>query len=90
MLIKYLARPKKKNANEYLVKDVHIIIGDGSEQFHQNVYIKDGVIKEISSDDIAVKTAQIISGTGKTLIQNRRRLVVSDDGYGDTRFHSIF
>lgn len=67
-LVKYLVRPKRKNTNEYIIKDVHIITGDGTEQFNMNVYIKDGIIKEISSDDISVKTAQIVNGTGKTLM----------------------
>ena len=68
VLVKYLVRPKKKNANEFVIKDVHIIVGNGSELFNQNVHIKDSVIKAISSEDIAVKTAQIINGTGKTLM----------------------
>lgn len=68
VLIKYLVRPKRKNSNEYVIEDVHIIAGDGTEQWHQNVYIKNGVIEDISPDDIAVKTAQIVNGTGKTLM----------------------
>ncbi len=68
VLVKYLARPKKKDANTYIIKDVHIIVGDGTELFHQNVYIKDGMIREISSEKIDAKSAQSINGTGKTLM----------------------
>ena len=36
ILIKYLQRPKRKKGDGYLIKDVHVIVGDGSELFHQN------------------------------------------------------
>ena len=69
VLVKYLIRPKrKKNSGEYIIKDVHIIIGDGSELFHQNVYLKDGVIQEISPNEIAAKKALVINGADKTLM----------------------
>ncbi|MBR1423486.1 MAG: amidohydrolase family protein [Ruminococcus sp.] len=68
ILIKYLLRPKRKKTNEYLIQDVHIIVGDGTELTNQNVYVKDGVIKEISSGIIETKSAQRIDGTGKTLM----------------------
>ncbi|MCH5192438.1 MAG: amidohydrolase family protein [Oscillospiraceae bacterium] len=67
-LVKYLVRPKRKNKNEYIIKDVHIIVGDGTELFRQNVYVKDGIIKEISQGELDTKTAQIIDGTDKTLM----------------------
>ena len=68
VLIKYLVRPKRKKYSGYVIRDVHIIVGDGTELFHQNVYIKDGLIKEISSEEISVKSAQTIDGAGKTLM----------------------
>ena len=66
--IKYLSRPKKKKAGEYIIRDVHVIVGDGTEQFHRNVYVKDGVIQEISASEIERKSAQILDGVGKTLM----------------------
>lgn len=68
VLIKYISRPKKTRDGEYVIRDVHIIIGDGKEQFHQNVYIKDGVIQEITESEIVKKSAQVIDGSGKTLM----------------------
>ena len=49
VLIKFLLRPKKKRTAGYLIRDVHVIVGDGSELFHQNVLIKDETIQIISS-----------------------------------------
>ena len=68
VLIKYLVRPKRKKYSGYIIKDVHIIVGDGTELFHQNVYVRDGVIKEISGQEISVKAAQLIDAAGKTLM----------------------
>lgn len=68
VVIKYYTKPKKKKPGEYIIQDVHIIIGDGKEQFHQNVYVKDGVIQEITASEIAKKSAQVIDGSGKTLM----------------------
>ena len=48
VLIKYILRPKKRREGQYIINDAHIIVGDGSELNHQYVYIKDGIIKEIS------------------------------------------
>ena len=44
VLIKFLRRPKRKKTDGTLIRDVHVIVGDGSELFHQNVLIKDGII----------------------------------------------
>ena len=68
VLIKYLVRPKRKKYSGYVIRDVHIIVGDGTELVHQNVYVKDGLIKEITSEDVGDKTAQVIDGAGKTLM----------------------
>ena len=51
ILIKYLHRPQKKKTDGYLIRDVHIIVGDGSELFHQNVLVKNGIIQKISGED---------------------------------------
>ena len=40
ILVKYLNH--KKNKKQYAIQNVHVIAGDGSELFHQNVYIKAG------------------------------------------------
>ena len=60
LLIKFLTRPKKNKKGEYLINDVHIIVGDGTEKEHQYVYIKDGKIMELSDQPIEKKNVQII------------------------------
>ena len=67
-LIKFLRRPKKKQTDGYLIRDVHVIVGDGSELFHQNVLIRDGCIRRISDEAIADTAAAVIDGTGLTLM----------------------
>lgn len=66
--IKYLNRKKNNKKNEYIIQNVHVIVGDGSELFHQIVYIKDGIIKEVTDKTLEIKQVQIIDGTGKTLM----------------------
>ena len=81
LLIKFLTRPKKNKKDEYIINDVHIVVGDGTEindvhivvgdgteQEHQNVYIKNGLITEISEQPIEKKNVQIIDSAGKTLM----------------------
>lgn len=68
VLVKYLARPKKNKQNEAVIKNVHIIVGDGSELENRNVYIKNGRIEKISSEPIEPKNVRVIDGTGKTLM----------------------
>ena len=68
LLIKFLTRPKKNKKGEYLINDVHIIVGDGTEKEHQYVYIKDGRITEISGRPIEKKQVQVIDGEDKTLM----------------------
>ena len=68
LLVKYLNRPKKNKENEYFIRNVHIITGDGSELFDQIVYIKDGIIKEVTDKTLEIEQVKIIDGTGKTLM----------------------
>ena len=68
VLIKYILRPKKRREGQYIINDAHIIVGDGSELNHQYVYIKDGIIKEISDKPINIKNVQVIDAA--TMIQN--------------------
>ncbi len=68
ILVKYLIRPKKGKKGEYIINDVHIIVGDGSEAYHQYVYIKGGIIKQISDKPIEKKNVHIIDGAYKTLM----------------------
>lgn len=68
VLIKYLCRPKKRKTDGYLIKNVHIIVGDGSEQFGKNVLVKSGRIEKISDGAIEDKTAAVIDGSGCTLM----------------------
>ena len=68
ILIKYLQRPKRKKADGYLIKDVHVIVGDGSELFRQNVLIRGGVIQRVSGEPIEDHAAAVIDGAGKSLM----------------------
>ena len=68
VLIKFLLRPKKKRTAGYLIRDVHVIVGDGSELFHQNVLIKDETIQKISSEPVADAAVNVIDGSGLTLM----------------------
>ncbi len=67
-LIKYLRRPKKKKTDGHLIRDVHVIVGDGSELFHQNVLIEDGLLRKISGGAIEDSAAAAIDGAGFTLM----------------------
>ncbi|MCR4995765.1 MAG: amidohydrolase family protein [Butyrivibrio sp.] len=67
-LVKYLFRPKKKKTAGYLIRDVHVIIGDGNELFHQNVLIKGGIIQKISSEPVEDASVTVIDGSGYTLM----------------------
>lgn len=67
VLIKYLGRPKNKK-DSFIIKNVHIITGDGTEKFNQNVYVSKGIIEKISDEPMEIKGVQIIDGEGKTLM----------------------
>ena len=68
VLIKFLLRPKKKKTEGYLIRDVHVIVGDGSELFHQNVLVKDGIIQKISSEPAADAAVSVMDGSGLTIM----------------------
>lgn len=68
ILANYLNRKKKNKKNEYIIQNVHVITGDGSELFHQTVYIKGGIIEEVTDKTREIKRVQIIDGTKKTLM----------------------
>lgn len=68
VVVKYLTRPKKKKQSGIVIKNVHIIVGDGSELKNQSVYIKNNRIEKITSETLDLKNVQIIDGTGKTLM----------------------
>lgn len=67
VLIKYLGRPKNKK-DSFIIKNVHIIIGDKTEKFNQNVYVSKGIIEKISDEPMEIKGVKIIDGEGKTLM----------------------
>lgn len=67
VLIKYLGRPKSKK-DSFIIKNVHIITGDKTEKFNQNVYVSKGVIEKISDEPMEIKGVQIIDGEGRTLM----------------------
>lgn len=68
IVVKYLTRPKRNRPGEWLIRNVHVIVGDGSELHNQDVYVKDGVIKMVASRPIEKKNVQVLDGTGKTLM----------------------
>ena len=68
VLIKFLRRPKQRITDGYLIKDVHVIVGDGSELSHQNVLIRNGIIQKISNDAIEDAAAIAVNGRGYTLM----------------------
>lgn len=51
----------------YVIENVHIITGDGKENFG-NVVIKDDKIVEISAERREISHSKVIDGTGKTLM----------------------
>ena len=63
-----LIGPKKKKTAGYLIRDVHVIVGDGSELFHQNVLVKDKIIQKISSEPVEDSAVSAIDGSGYTLM----------------------
>lgn len=68
VLIKYMSRLKKNKINSYIFQDVHVIVGDGTERFHQNVYVKDGIIQKITTERIENVKAIIIDAKDMTLM----------------------
>ena len=68
VLVKYLFRPRKRETAGYLIRDVHVIIGDGGEQFHQNVLIKDGIIQKVSGEPLEDAAVTVIDGSGYSLM----------------------
>jgi len=68
VLFKYLTRPKKPKEGSYIISNVHVIVGDGTEKQNQYVFIQDGMIREISGEPVRKKNVQIIDGEGKTLM----------------------
>ena len=68
VLIMFLRRPKRKKTDGYLIRDVHVIVGDGSELFHRNVLVRDGKIKKISGGTIEDSKASVIDGSGFSLM----------------------
>lgn len=65
---KYLTRPKKNRPGEWIIRNVHVIVGDGTELKNQNVHIKDGIIMRMTAEPIDRKNVQVIDGTDKTLM----------------------
>lgn len=68
IVFKLLARRRWTKTGEYILRDVHIIVGDGSELYHQNVLVKDGLIAQITAQPLVKKHAQVIECSGKTLM----------------------
>lgn len=66
--VKYLTRPRKNRPGEWIIRNVHVIVGDGAELKNQNVYIKDGIIARVTANPLSRKNVQVVDGTGKTLM----------------------
>ena len=68
VIVKFIRRPQKPKSGEYIIENVHVIVGDGTEKNGQYVYVKKGLIEEISDSPIDKKNVQRIDGKGKTLM----------------------
>ena len=57
VLVKHIGSLKKNKIDSYIFQDVHVIVGDGTERFHQNVYVKNGIITaQLTAQNEAVKS----------------------------------
>ena len=63
-----MSNSNNKNAVDFVIENVHIIIGDGKEEFNKNVLIHEQKIMKITDEKISVKNSEVIDGTGKTLM----------------------
>lgn len=66
--VRIAARRRRTKGDGYIIRDVHVIIGDGGELFHQNVLIRNGAIQQVTDAPLDGKHAQAIDGSGKTLM----------------------
>lgn len=65
---KLISNYKNRKPDSYVIQNVHIITGDGKEEFNKNVLINDKKIMKITNENISVKNSEVIDGTGKTLM----------------------
>ena len=68
IIMRFKSRPKTKKKGLLLINNVHIIDGNGTESFQQNVLIKDGRFAKITSEPITTKNVETIDGTNLTLM----------------------
>lgn len=68
VLVKHIGSLKKNKIDSYIFQDVHVIVGDGTERFHQNVYVKNGIIQKITTEKIENVNATIIDAKNMTLM----------------------
>lgn len=68
VVIKSRNTSKSMKASAYILENVHLITGDGKEEFNKNVLISDKKIMKITDEKISVKNSEVIDGTGKTLM----------------------
>lgn len=68
IVVKFRNHAKPVDKGIYVIENVHIITGDGKEEFNKNVFIQDKKVVKISEDKISEKSAVVIDGTGKTLM----------------------
>lgn len=65
---KLTSNSKNEKAVAYVIENVHVITGDGKEEFNKNVLINDKKILKITDEKISVENSEVIDGTGKTLM----------------------
>lgn len=68
VVIKLRSTSKNMKASVYIIENIHIITGDGKEEFNKNVLISDKKIMKIADEKISAKNSEVINGTGKTLM----------------------
>ncbi len=67
-VIKLRSNSKNVKASAYVIRNVHIITGDGKEEFNKNILISGKKIMKITDEKIPVKNSVVMDGTGKTLM----------------------
>lgn len=67
-LLKKIFHTEAPIPNTYVIKNVHIITGNGNEEYNQNVVILGNKIEKITTDHVSVNNGKVIDGSGKTLM----------------------
>ena len=68
VLMNVIKKNQSRKSERTLIKNVHLIDGNGNEYNNYNVLIKNGIIAQISEKEIPIHNAKVIEAEGKTLI----------------------